>query len=91
MAGVATAFEVKVAAALRAAGSDGELPANLSAAVWGESPRRGAAPGTARVRPMLAALARMRKKGLVDWHVPDRGHRVHWYLTALGRQLVDGV
>lgn len=90
MAGVATEFEVKVATALHAAGSAGELPANLSHRVWGESPRRGAAPGTARVRPMLAALARMRKKGLVDWYIPE-GHRVHWRLTELGRQLVEGL
>jgi len=72
-------------------------PAFLSAMVWPDREtalRRGAAPGTGLVRPMLSALAKLKKLGLVDWWAPPsnatRGQRVGgsspavWKLTAAG-------
>lgn len=73
-------------------------PAFLSAMVWPDREvalRKGAAPGTGLVRPMLATLAKLKKLGLVDWWAPPsnatRGQRVGgsspavWKLTAAGR------
>lgn len=60
-------------------------PAFLSAMVWPghDGLRKGAAPGTGLVRPMLAVLARLRKAGLVEWF-SNRDEPVRWALTLKG-------
>jgi hypothetical protein len=61
-------------------------PAALSGFVWPDREialRKGAAPGTGLVRPMLAVLARLRKAGHVDWG-SSRDEPVQWYITTAG-------
>lgn len=67
-------------------------PAFLSGSVWPGhiGLQKGAAPGTGLVRPMLAVLARLRKKGLVDWF-SDNGEPVRWKLTAAGMTHLKGI
>jgi hypothetical protein len=80
-----TAFELRVIEALRAAGyiyPRGAGPAHLSGLVWpgNERIRKGAAPGTGLVRPMLAVLKRLLDKELVRWW-SDHDQPVIWGLT----------
>lgn len=61
-------------------------PAHLSGFVWPDRQtaiRRGAAPGTGLVRPMLAILARLRKAELVWWESTN-GNPVEWKIGAKG-------
>jgi len=79
-----TAFEEHVLLTM-AMSSNPWPPAHLSGFVWPNNSRvgRGAAPGTGLVRPMLAALARLKKKGMVFWRSYN-GNPVTWELTAAG-------
>ncbi len=63
-------------------------PATLSGRVFHEDKyqtaiRRGAAPGTGLVRPMLSILARLKKLDLVEWFSDD-GNPVQWRITPKG-------
>jgi len=62
-------------------------PAYLSGLVWPGhiSLRKGAAPGTGLVRPMLAILARLKKQELVRWYSPEGTDPVVWEVTLKGR------
>lgn len=65
-------------------------PASLSNHVWPDhvALRKGMAPGTGLVRPMLAVLARLKKAGLVRWY-SHRGAPVIWTLTRAGMEAID--
>lgn len=81
-----TAFEMRVIRALADAGfvvPRGAGPAHLSELVWPAHAalRRGAAPGTGLVRPMLAVLARLEKKELVRWWSETGDSPAIWGLT----------
>ena len=64
-------------------------PAYLSGCIWPDhvALRKGKAPGTGLVRPMLAVLARLKKAGLVRWYSVDDAPVV-WDLTSLGAQAI---
>lgn len=64
-------------------------PAYISGSVWPGhiALRKGAAPGTGLVRPMLAILARLKKAGLVEWYSRD-GEPVVWTLTTRGMDAI---
>lgn len=62
-------------------------PASLAQMVWPDRNHRcAAAPGSGQVRPMLATLARLRKKNLVSWWSVD-GKPGRWGLTSRGNAL----
>jgi hypothetical protein len=69
-------------------------PAHLSGLVFTEPKytnaiRRGAAPGTGLVRPMLSLLALLKKKGFVEWF-SNQGRPGQWRITWKGKGAING-
>lgn len=66
-------------------------PASLSNHVWPGhvALRKGMAPGTGLVRPMLAVLARLRKVELVEWFSPLDDAPAVWTLTLRGMDAIE--
>lgn len=61
-------------------------PASLSGHVWPGHVglRKGAAPGTGLVRPMLAVLARLKRAGVVEWFSPSGDDPIVWGIRPQG-------
>ena len=81
-----TEYHRRTLVALRDNGPCG--PAHLSGLVFTEprysvALRKGAAPGTGLVRPMLSLLAGLKKKGFVEWS-SDKDRPGQWKITWHG-------
>jgi hypothetical protein len=86
-------FQRRTLAALHKNGPCG--PAHLSELVFTEprywvALRKGAAPGTGLVRPMLSLLAGLKDKGLVEWFSED-GNPGKWKITWHGIRVLGEV